>query len=220
VYREQINVRLKRKHYTTTELRAMVGSGANEIEKARLKRVLLLVLEHEVKNPLKAEQARAPVPVLPLRGAPQFPDSQASALDKAHPAAVDSAVEMAAALVQVVAPEGQFHANRSAEPVHPRRRKKRKEQLTQQRQQQNQQADSNADLEGQSWHDPAEDGGDFMVLKAAWDAEFDQPIVYYFDTVAAAAAGVNREQLMTDLQHPVVAWSSVTDVVGWINDCS
>ena len=28
-----------------------------------------------------------------------------------------------------------------------------------------------------------------MVLKAAWDEEFDQPIVYYFDTVAAAAAG-------------------------------
>ena len=62
-------------------------------------------------------------------------------------------------------------------------------------------------------------GGGFMVLKAAWDEEFDQPIVYYFDTVAAAAAGANREQLMTDLQHPVVAWSSVTDVVGWINDC-
>jgi hypothetical protein len=36
------------------------------------------------------------------------------------------------------------------------------------------------------------------------DEEFDQPIVYYFDTVAAAAAGVNREQLITDLQHEPV----------------
>ena len=56
-----------------------------------------------------------------------------------------------------------------------------------------------------------------MVLKTAWDEEFHRPVVFYFNKAVAAGAGIDREGLLLDLHHPAVHYSSVEDVIKWIN---
>ena len=40
----------------------------------------------------------------------------------------------------------------------------------------------------------------------------------YYDKAKAESAGVGREELLLDLEHPAVQFSSVEDVVKWINE--
>ena len=73
------------------------------------------------------------------------------------------------------------------------RRRERKQQGSERQAQ----VDACADLEGEEWiDDDPDDSGEFMVLRAAWDEEFDQVIVYYFDKALAAADGKTRNDLL------------------------
>ena len=55
------------------------------------------------------------------------------------------------------------------------------------------------------------------MLKTIWDDEFHRPVVLYYDKAKAESAGVGREELLLDLEHPAVQFSSVEGVVKWIN---
>ena len=68
--------------------------------------------------------------------------------------------------------------------------------------------------------DSDSDGGGEMrayeVLYCTYDSEVGCVICYYFDTKEAEDGGVDRDQLMCDLEHDSVRWSDVTEVVEWI----
>jgi hypothetical protein len=57
----------------------------------------------------------------------------------------------------------------------------------------------------------------YEVLYCTYDSEVGCVICYYFDTKEAEDGGVDRDQLMGDLEHDPVRWSDVTEVVEWIN---
>ena len=155
VLRDQIRARTSRQHYSTAELRRIVGqkeligSGANQAELGRLQKLMAAVLKHEEKNPLKGGQAHQ-LSALPLRAPPLFPDARASRLDQDHRAAVTAAVALARQLVEAAAGgQGEFHAPRSKEPEQLRLRRKKKAAAAQQQQKQQQQhAKVHSDLDG------------------------------------------------------------------------
>jgi len=201
VLRDQIRVRQRCHGVGISELRAqgctITGDGGVEVELARLLRVVTKRVQTE-----RLGTKRPRPPPLRLRDEPHFPDQQAALLDTAHQAAV----RMAQTVMDQLTIDGRFAAHRHTQPVHQQQRRTRKRRAVDQH--------TNEDLEQQQWQDEA---GRYEVLKCQYDTEFETPVCFYFDIDEAEAAGLGRVGLLSDLQHPSVMYSAVTEVVEWIN---